>query len=71
MTKAELIERMKDLPDDAQITFALFIEHRTRGYVWQLLNTSAQLDRDPADTIGLTTTPFFYDTIRELSHEAK
>jgi hypothetical protein len=67
MTKAELIERMKDLPDDAQITFALFVENRRGVYDWQLLNVNAQFRTDPADTIGLTTCPFHYGKITELS----
>lgn len=69
MTKAELIKRLESLSDDTQITFALFVEHKTRGYCWQLLSVNAQFDKNPIDTIGLVTMPFYYDDIKELSNK--
>ncbi len=66
MTKADLIKRLANLPDDAQVTFALFTYLPQRGYCWQLL--AQTIDHgDPSDVIGLSTQPFRYDNLADFS----
>lgn len=55
MTKSELLSKIAELPDDAEIRFALFSDH---DYQWRLLQLNAQAPNDPANFVGLVTTPF-------------
>lgn len=66
MTKNDLLERVKDLPDDAPINFALFTINKCGDYAWQLLTPTID-HNDPADVIGLGTAPFWTDSIHEMT----
>lgn len=68
MTKAELIERIKDLPDNAPIRFVLFTTNKRGAYVWRLMNQTID-HNDPPNIIGLATTPIDYNDIREVPNE--
>lgn len=64
MTKSQLLAKIAELPEDAQICFALFDD---KSYQWRLLQLNAQFSNDPANIIGLVTTPFRKDSLKELA----
>lgn len=65
MTKAELIDRLKNINDDTTINFVLFTLHNEE-YKFQYLNTSLQSQNDPSNVIALVSTPIFYDTTEDV-----
>ncbi len=68
MLKSEVIERIKDLPDDAEIVFALFTHTVLRGYHWRLLNQTIHRDGDPTNVISLSGdhTGISADTLQDM-----
>lgn len=67
MRKSELLARIAELPEDAEITFAVFEETKSGDYVFRLHNLSANIERDPADVIVLTSSPIKVAAASELS----
>ena len=66
MNKKELLEKLKDLPDDAYIHFCILVP-TSKGWRWQLLNPSIPHEGDPADVIGLVTAPVWRERLADYS----
>ncbi len=64
MTKSELLAKIAELPDDAEIRFVLFDDNK---YDWRLIQLNAQSRNDPANIFGLVTSPIRRKDIKEFS----
>lgn len=70
MTKAQLIARLKDLPDDTRIEFARFTYRPGLSYHFQLMDLTLQSDNDPAQVIALIDCAgLVYETTRDIVND--
>ena len=70
MNKKELLLKLKELPDDANVVFAIFEEQKGKGWVCRELQPAIQRDTDPPDVLILLSDwpTRSKKTPQELSH---